>query len=72
MMKGLSGQAEKVFEQLGNKPCEARANLGIIKDRQGEGKSALELYRSANACGVHGRVKDWIDVKQRIYGGGGQ
>jgi tetratricopeptide (TPR) repeat protein len=71
MMKGLTAQAEKVFQQLGGKPCEARANLGIIKDRQGDGKAALELYRSAQSCGVHGHVKEWIDVKQRIYGGGG-
>jgi tetratricopeptide (TPR) repeat protein len=69
LTKGLTAPAEKVFETLGGKPCEARANLGIIKDRQGDGKAALDLYRSALSCGARGRVKDWIDVKQRLYGG---
>jgi tetratricopeptide (TPR) repeat protein len=70
MFSGKSPQAERVFDALGTRPCEARVNLGILRDRQGESKKALELYKQALACGAHTpKLREWIDVKERLFGG---
>jgi tetratricopeptide (TPR) repeat protein len=71
LFSGKAPQAEKVFDALGTRPCEARVNLGILRDRQGESKKALELYKQAKACGAHApKLAEWIDVKERLFGGG--
>ena len=71
LFSGKSPQAERVFDALGTRPCEARVNLGILRDRQGESKKALELYKQAQACGAHApKLAEWIDVKERLFGGG--
>ncbi|MDB4968948.1 MAG: repeat-containing protein [Myxococcales bacterium] len=70
VFSGKATQAEKVFDALGARPCEARLNLGILHDRVGESKKALELYKQARACGVHApKLAEWIDVKERLFGG---
>jgi tetratricopeptide (TPR) repeat protein len=72
LFSGKAPQAERVFDALGTRPCEARVNLGILRDRQGESKKALELYKQAKACGAHApKLAEWIDVKERLFGGGG-
>ena len=64
---GKIASAEKTFDALGQKPPEALANLGIVRDKQGDPKKALDLYRRAIDRGVRSpRVKEWIDVKERI------
>ncbi|HEX9104545.1 MAG TPA: hypothetical protein VF997_20175, partial [Polyangia bacterium] len=71
LFSGRGPQAEKVFDALGTRPCEARVNLGIMKDRQGESKKALDLYKQARACGARTpKLNEWIDVKERLFGGG--
>lgn len=71
LFTGKAPQADKVFDALGARPCEARLNLGILRDRQGESKKALELYKQAKACGARGaKLAEWIDVKERLFGGG--
>jgi tetratricopeptide (TPR) repeat protein len=66
---GKEPQAEKVFDSLGSRPCEARLNLGILRDRKGESKRALELYKQARACGARSpKLAEWIDVKERLFG----
>jgi tetratricopeptide (TPR) repeat protein len=71
LFQGKGQQAEKVFDALGTRPCEARVNLGILRDRQGESKKALEFYKQAKACGAHApKLGEWIDVKERLFGGG--
>jgi hypothetical protein len=71
LFSGKAPQAERVFDALGTRPCEARVNLGILRDRQGESKKALELYKQAKACGAHTpKLAEWIDVKERLFGGG--
>jgi tetratricopeptide (TPR) repeat protein len=73
LFSGKGPQAEKVFDALGTRPCEARLNLGILRDRQGESKKALDLYKQAKACGARTpKLAEWIDVKERLFGGGGQ
>ena len=60
-----------MFDALGTRPCEARGNLGIMRDRQGESKKALDLYKQAKACGAHApKLNESIDVKERLFGGG--
>jgi tetratricopeptide (TPR) repeat protein len=71
LFSGKTAQAEKVFDALGARPCEARLNLGILRDRQGESKKALELYKQAKACGARApKLAEWIEVKERLFGGG--
>ncbi len=70
LFSGRGQQAEKTFDALGTRPCEARVNLGIMKDRQGESKKALDLYKQAKACGARTpKLNEWIDVKERLFGG---
>jgi tetratricopeptide (TPR) repeat protein len=69
LFTGKSPQAERVFDTLGTRPCEARLNLGILRDRQGDSKKALELYKQARQCGARGpKLQEWIDVKERLFG----
>ena len=64
--------AEKVFDLLSGRPPESLVNLGIIRDRQGDGRGALQLYKKAWERGVRaGKLKEWIDVKERLWGAGG-
>ncbi len=71
LFSGKAPQAERVFDALGTRPCEARVNLGILRDRQGESKKALEFYKQAKACGARTpKLAEWIDVKERLFGGG--
>jgi hypothetical protein len=70
LFSGRAPQAEKVFDSLGTRPCEARVNLGILRDRAGDGKKALEMYKQALACGARTpKLREWIDVKERLFGG---
>ena len=71
LFSGKAAQAEKMFDALGTRPCEALVNLGILRDRQGESKKALDLYKQAKACGARApKLGEWIDVKERLFGGG--
>jgi tetratricopeptide (TPR) repeat protein len=66
--EGRTDTAERGFEGVGNKPPEALANLGIINDRKGDPKKALELYKRAVDRGARSpRLKEWIDVKERMF-----
>jgi tetratricopeptide (TPR) repeat protein len=64
---GRLSTAERAFEQLGSRPPEALLNLGILRDRQGDARKALELYRKALERGVRNtKLKEWIDIKERL------
>ena len=70
-VRGQGAAGGAVFDALGTRPCEALVNLGILRDRQGESKKALELYKQARACGARSpKLAEWIDVKERLFGGG--
>ncbi len=63
------GTGEKVFERLGSRPPEALVNLGILYDRRGEIRKALDMYRKALERGARtGRLREWIDTKDRLLG----
>jgi len=70
LASGRLPQAERALDALAGKPAESYLNLGIIKDKQGDGKAALQMYRRAWDRGVRSpKLKEWIDVKERLYGG---
>lgn len=72
LFSGKTPQAERTFDALGTRPCEARLNLGILRDKQGESRKALDLYKQARTCGAKApKLTEWIDVKERLFGGGG-
>jgi tetratricopeptide (TPR) repeat protein len=65
---GRLDTAERALNDLGTRPPEALANLGIISDRKGDAKKALDLYKRALERGVTKvRLKEWIDVKERMF-----
>jgi tetratricopeptide (TPR) repeat protein len=60
--------AEKVFDTLNGHPPESLVNLGIVRDRQGDAKKALELYKKAMEKGARApKLREWIDVKERLF-----
>lgn len=70
MLLGRKAQAERALEALIAKTGWALVNLGILKDREGDGKAALAYYRRALERGVrYEKLREWIDVKQRLWGG---
>ncbi len=69
---GRVKSAEKALTGLGGAPAEALLNLGIARDRVGDGEGALQLYRRAWKRGVHTpRLKEWIETKERFFGEAG-
>ena len=68
MEEGHGGAAEKVFETLGSKPPEALVNLGILRDRDGDSRKALDLYKRALERGARApHLREWVDVKERVF-----
>ena len=67
---------EKTLEKLAPHPPESLVNLGILQDRRGQPRKALELYRRALERGARTpKLREWIDTKDRLLGasgGGGQ
>jgi tetratricopeptide (TPR) repeat protein len=64
---------EKTLERLGPNPPEALVNLGILQDRRGQPRKALELYRRAFERGARTpKLREWIDTKDRLLGGSAQ
>ncbi len=47
LVAGRTQQAEHVFDTLNGRPSESLVNLGIVRDKQGDAKKALELYKRA-------------------------
>lgn len=69
LASGDSGSARSVFEKLGQTPREAAVNLGLILERQGHTKQALDLWRRSGS--KLAKVRQWIDVTERFLGTGG-
>ncbi len=61
--------AKGVLEKMGNNPREASVNLGLILERQGNTKGALDLWRRSGSRLA--KVRGWIDVTERFLGTGG-
>jgi len=67
------GVGEKTLERLGPNPPEALVNLGILQDRRGQPRKALDLYRRAFERGARTpKLREWIDTKDRLLGGAAQ
>jgi tetratricopeptide (TPR) repeat protein len=70
LLAGRTAQAEKVLDGLAGRPLESWVNLGIVRERQGEVREALQLYRRAFDKGLKlPKLRDWIEVKERLFGG---
>ena len=58
------------LERLTGKVPEANVNLGIAYERKGDQVKALDSWRRAKKAGVRFQpLPEWIDAKERIYGG---
>jgi tetratricopeptide (TPR) repeat protein len=58
------------LERLSQRVPEALVNLGIAYERKGDQAKALDAWRRAKKAGVRfAQLQDWIDAKERIYGG---
>ncbi|MDX2092318.1 MAG: tetratricopeptide repeat protein [Kofleriaceae bacterium] len=58
------------LERVAGKIPEALVNLGIAYERKGDPLKALDAWRRAKRAGVRfGPLADWIESKERIYGG---
>ena len=70
LLEGKPG-GEKVLERLAPNPPEALLNLGVLSDRRGEAKKALDFYRRAAEKGARSsKLREWIDAKDRVFGSG--
>ena len=67
---GKLDSAIQQLERLAGKVPEALVNLGIAYERKGDHPKALEVWRRAKRAGVRfAPLPQWIDAKERIYGG---
>lgn len=58
------------LERLSTKLPEALVNLGIAYERKGDHARALDAWRRARKAGVRfAPLPEWIEAKERIYGG---
>ena len=58
------------LDRLTGKVPEALVNLGIAYERKGDHPKALDAWRRAKKAGVRfAPLSEWIDAKERIYGG---
>jgi len=58
------------LERLSARVPEALVNLGLAYERKGDQQRALDAWRRAKKAGVRfPQLQDWIDAKERIYGG---
>lgn len=58
------------LERLAPRVPEAYVNLGIAYERKGDHAKALDAWHRAKKAGVRfPQLQDWIDAKERIYGG---
>jgi tetratricopeptide (TPR) repeat protein len=67
---GKVDAAIAALERVSSRVPEALVNLGIAYERKGDHAKALDAWRRAKKAGVRfPQLQDWIDAKERIYGG---
>jgi tetratricopeptide (TPR) repeat protein len=70
LIEGKPG-GERVLERLAPNPPESLVNLGILHDRRGEARKALDFYKRAAEKGARSaKLREWIDTKDRMIGSG--
>jgi tetratricopeptide (TPR) repeat protein len=67
----LEGKVDAAIAQLERSRLpDALVNLGIAYEKKGEPQKALDAWRRARKAGVKWKdLDDWIQVKERVYGG---
>ncbi len=70
LAEGKYDAAIAQLERLAGRLPEALVNLGIAYDRKGEPQKALDSWRRAKRAGSrYAPLSEWIEAKERIYGG---
>lgn len=70
LLEGRYDAAIAAFERLATKEPEALVNAGIAYERKGDHVRALDAWRRARRAGARfAPLADWIEAKERIYGG---
>ena len=63
--------SEHVLEKLALRVPEALINLALLAERRGDARRALDYLHRAQEKGVKSpKLREWIDTKERILGGG--
>jgi tetratricopeptide (TPR) repeat protein len=71
LLEGRVEVAIAQLEKLASKLPDALVNLGIAYERKGEPQKALDAWRRARKAGArHAPLTEWIESKERVYGGG--
>jgi tetratricopeptide (TPR) repeat protein len=70
LLEGRTDSAIALLDKIAPKVPEALVHLGIAYERKGEPVKALDAWRRARKAGVRfAPLADWIESKERIYGG---
>jgi tetratricopeptide (TPR) repeat protein len=70
LVDGNLDSAIAQLDRVAGKVPEALVNLGIAYERKGDPVKALDAWRRARKAGVRfAPLADWIESKERIYGG---
>jgi tetratricopeptide (TPR) repeat protein len=70
LVDGKIDSAISQLEKLTNRVPEAWINLGIAYEKKGDHAKALDAWRKAKKMGVRfAPLSDWIEAKERVYGG---
>ncbi|HEY4055875.1 MAG TPA: tetratricopeptide repeat protein [Kofleriaceae bacterium] len=70
LVDGNVDSAIAQLERIAPKIPEAYINLGIAYERKGDPQKALDSWRKARKANARfGPLNDWIESKERIYGG---
>ena len=72
MAEGRLDAALESLEKLTAKVPEALVSVGIIYERRNDARKALDAWRRARRAGVRfAPLADWIEAKERVFGGEG-
>jgi tetratricopeptide (TPR) repeat protein len=70
LVDGKVDAAIAQFEKLTQRVPEAWINLGIAYEKKGDHARALDAWRKARKLNVrYAPLNDWIEAKERVYGG---
>ena len=70
LAEGRAGDAIAALEKLSARLPDALVHAGIAYEKQGDPQKALDAWRRARKAGAKSApLAEWIEAKERIYGG---